>query len=512
VQVPNLIPGLIPPSGAWRGTTQLNRFQAHGDYDAHLVRHFWKGAPLGQELLDHVAAGGILWLSIQPHDWVEAASAAMLPWAKKFAAVVKSFTPAKIMVSVGHEPDIHCIECETDYQYGYIKDYLNMWTHYQNLFKQEGVTNVVWVMDYAGKKNVRAFTSQVLPLWPGDGKIDWLFWNLFQLGGPFNTRNGNFSSQLMRSYSNFETYSTTGTKFTAIPWGLGAWSATDLESECDQISYLRTAAAAMSSPQYSRFRAAVYFDSKTGIVYDWLRPHYRKYLAMNFFTVNDKALPHVHPCATAGLYSDAAEGQYPCKEGASVSSGRSCTAQCPEGFIPDYPKLSCFDGLFRPVSSFSCIKAWPTIAKGLCKAPVLTTANEVPGQAGCQKACFDRMGSSPCTAMCFSDAEPDDDGESEKEEDRCVLFQDCETTILAPTFGSGNYSSFKCYRHPGAQDCKVPSIAHSAKSLCEEGGQTIPFGGSCTPACETGYKATERKLKCGLNGEFDPPTVSCNKK
>mmetsp|Transcript_18777 Transcript_18777/g.40995 ORF Transcript_18777/g.40995 Transcript_18777/m.40995 type:complete len:976 (-) Transcript_18777:61-2988(-) len=511
VQVPNRIPGLIPPVGAWRGTTQLSRFHAHGDFDAHMVRHFWKGAPCPQEILDHVASGGILWLSIQPHDWKEAASTSSLPWAKKFAGTVKSFAPAKVMVSVGHEPDIHCIECDTDYQYGYIQDYLDMWTFYQNLFKQEGVDNVVWVMDYAGKKNVRAFTSQVLPLWPGDGKIDWLFWNLFQLGGPFDTRNGNFSSQLMRSYSNFETYSAPGTKFTAIPWGLGAWSATDYETTCDQISYLRTAAEAMSSPRYSRFRAAVYFDSKTGIVYPFLRPHYRKYLSMHFFSVNDKAMPHMHPCATSGLTSEVVKGKYPCMEGKSVPNGRSCTTQCPEGYIPDYPKLSCFDGTFRPVSSFTCVKAWPTIARGMCKAPVLATDNEVPGEAGCQKACFDKQGRQPCSAMCYSDA-VDEDPENEKDLDHCVLFQECESTVMVPNFGTDDYSSFKCYRHPGALDCQVPVVPQQSEAgLCEEGLTTVAFGGFCTPSCVTGYKPSVRKLTCGLNGNFDAE-IKCNKK
>jgi len=503
--IPNLMPGLVPTQGAWRGTTVISRFHKNKGFDAHMLRHFWKGAPLPQEVIDHVHSGGILWMSIQPHDWAEASSSAFVPTIKKMAGIISTLAPAQVMVSVGHEPDIHCTECQTDENYGTIQQYKDMWVLFQKTYAEVGCTNVVWVMDYAGKKNPKAFENQVIPLWPGNERVQWLFWNLFQLGGPMDTKSGNFSEQLRRSYANFMDYSSSDYDFLSKPWGLGAWSATDLETTCDRISYLRTAMNLISSEKYNRFQAAVYFDSKTGLVDEILRPTYQKYLSLDMFTVNDANLPHLKSCA-APIVAALGPNYNPqaCEEGFEIESGHRCTTQCAEGYIPSTKVMDCFDGVFRP-GSFECLKAWPEMGQGMCQGVMLSSDEDGNGRGSCQHQCEEQSqtGGRPCSAYCHVN------GEADEEITTCAIFQSCDS--VQTTVSGISYKDHKCYSNPHAIDCKVPSVNNEdEKGLCEE-GSTIAFGERCTLSCRMGYKPNTRRMLCGLDGIF-AETPRCTKK
>ena len=52
-----------------------------------------------------------------------------------------------MMVSPGYEPDGHITSAKKK-GYGTPEDYKAVWRHFYNTFKEEGVTNAVWAMDY----------------------------------------------------------------------------------------------------------------------------------------------------------------------------------------------------------------------------------------------------------------------------------------------------------------------------------------------------------------------------
>merc|ERR1712100_649551 len=45
-----------------------------------------------------------------------------------------------------------------------------------------GVDNVVWAIDYSTRATHMEYHPELAALWPGDGKVDWLMFNMFQYG------------------------------------------------------------------------------------------------------------------------------------------------------------------------------------------------------------------------------------------------------------------------------------------------------------------------------------------
>ena len=55
------------------------------------------------------------------------------------------------MVPVGYEPDDKLTQTTSDPDklYGSVEDYHAMWANFVKIFKEEGVDNVIWIMDYS---------------------------------------------------------------------------------------------------------------------------------------------------------------------------------------------------------------------------------------------------------------------------------------------------------------------------------------------------------------------------
>ena len=71
----------------------------------------------------------------------------------------------------------------------------------------------------------------VLPLWPGDDAVDWVFWNIFSsqptIGHPDEQHQlkGNCSLVARSIYEQLEANAPAGLSYTSKPWGIGAWGA-----------------------------------------------------------------------------------------------------------------------------------------------------------------------------------------------------------------------------------------------------------------------------------------------
>lgn len=95
---------------------------------------------------------------------------------RKYARAIKEVSPNQVMVPVGYEPDLYVIEGSKKFR-GTAAQYKAMFHHFIDIFKDEGVDNVVWVMDYSFE--IRLDLDLAVELWPGP-EVTWLFFNLFQ--------------------------------------------------------------------------------------------------------------------------------------------------------------------------------------------------------------------------------------------------------------------------------------------------------------------------------------------
>ena len=231
-----------------------------------------------------VADGGILWYNMQPHNWSQAASGDYDATIERHAAAVKSLAPAQVIVNAGHEPDHHCEPGATEDYYGTPAEYRRMWARFRSRFKAAGVDNAVWAMDYS-RAIMDKFDLWADALWPGDGEVDWLFFNAFG-NKPEPKPKGNFTAILSAIYANFEAGTGPGHNYTALPWGIGAFAPNE-DSDANKIEYMTQAAAAANSSGFARIRAWVYYG-RDGVSAS-VRPAYRAYLSSPRFTGNDAA-------------------------------------------------------------------------------------------------------------------------------------------------------------------------------------------------------------------------------
>ena len=84
------------------------------------------------------------------------------------------------MVCPGYEPDLYTPETagKSHEVRGTTKNFRDMRANFDRIFKEEGVNNVVWVMDFSW--NIRDHPDMAVELWPDVDNVSWLFWNMFQ--------------------------------------------------------------------------------------------------------------------------------------------------------------------------------------------------------------------------------------------------------------------------------------------------------------------------------------------
>ena len=55
-----------------------------------------------------------------------------------------------------------------------------MWHYVRAKFDAANVTNAVWAMDYSVSATQPEYHPLIASLWPGDGYVDWLLFNVFK--------------------------------------------------------------------------------------------------------------------------------------------------------------------------------------------------------------------------------------------------------------------------------------------------------------------------------------------
>ena len=320
----NLQPRLLPPKGMWRGATIDNRFPPNAGESAitafetafghrlHIYRGFKTESyyEISAEEKAFIAAGGILFYSIQPHpwsDWVDWHAAWKI---KRFAEAIKAMAPAQVLVAPGYEPDGHANESQhkTNQVYGSAAEYRKMYRNFRHVFESENVTNAVFLLDLSC--NVRNWEYVLPELYPGDDYVDWAFFNLFQSAPQAKVgKDGNCSQMAEELYAVLDN-GVIGSTSKDIPWGVGAWGTMNqtfgdpahgypskaIPAADRQLCLEQMMAVFEDRASYPKLKASIYFDSLNSMISPYtnstfgspeLAPTLKRLLSLDVFMGND---------------------------------------------------------------------------------------------------------------------------------------------------------------------------------------------------------------------------------
>ena len=191
------------------------------------------------------------------NNWADIASqnAAIDQMATSIAAV----SPAKVMVALSHEPennvspggDPNCPSLAYKGTDGTVADYRNMWAYVENRFAADGVTNVVWVMDYM---NDPTWQCLVNDLYPGDNLVDWILFNAYGSGS-----SPNFDNVVSSFYNYLTANSDAAHDYLAHPWGIAEWGINGY-TVAKEEAYYDQAKTALDGNMFPNLKAYVVFD------------------------------------------------------------------------------------------------------------------------------------------------------------------------------------------------------------------------------------------------------------
>jgi hypothetical protein len=264
------------PGASNSATTQftyLERLLGH-----HLDIYRAYNAPLGHGSL------GVLPLSPtekyfaeQPDTYVDVNWQPSLAWAqsdggdatvnaqiKQAADNIKAIAPHKIFLTIWWEPQsvvsggTSCPVTGKSGKGGTPAQYKQMWSNVQSIFRAQGVTNVVWAMDYM---SLPKFDCLVPQLWPGNSAVDWVLYDSYDR----DTKNGSsWSNTVGRFYALLQHDSSSSVDFDAKPWGLGEFGTCRNRDAANVLQYFQTAKQSVAAGTYPRLKMYVMFADTHG--------------------------------------------------------------------------------------------------------------------------------------------------------------------------------------------------------------------------------------------------------
>lgn len=176
----------------------------------------------------------------------------------KMAASIKAVAPKKIIFSIWHEPENDastgmspCTPSGKGHA-GSPAEFAAMYRYIHDRMVADGVTNVVWAINYMGAANWDKCINQY---WPGNSYVDWIFWDPY-------AHSGSFSSMAGRFY-NFLTANTDASHaYTSKAWGLAEWNIYwSGMTRQQQIDLYNSAATTIDGNTLPRLKAFEVFDS-----------------------------------------------------------------------------------------------------------------------------------------------------------------------------------------------------------------------------------------------------------
>lgn len=211
-------------------------------------------------------------INYKPSDnWATAAGGSVDNDIRQSARNVKAIAPRKVILSLYHEPEDNldtsgepitsgCNSHKAGNMIaGTAADYRAMWQHVHDIFAQEGVTNVVWSMNYMGYVNpggTGGWACIEKDLWPGNNLVDWVMWDPYATTGDFTTSINRFIDYMNKN-------SDASHAFTSKVWGIAEMGSNTSPAVASQ--YWETGKAAIgsswSTSQYPQIKLWAAFDT-----------------------------------------------------------------------------------------------------------------------------------------------------------------------------------------------------------------------------------------------------------
>merc|ERR1711957_328476 len=174
--------------------------------------------------------------------------------------------------------------------------------------------NTLWCMDFSvgiGRRE-RKSLANVVDLWPGSDRVDWLFFNVFLMTRDTQGED-DYTNVVRRVYKWFEENDGAecpagGTcDFKSKAWGIGAFGPLTnvmgkggAHTEEEMATFFQQATDGIS--EFSRLKAYIYFDAKDQTVTDLCQPAFQTFFSHSSFKDGlDSEAPYV--------VKDTAEGE-----------------------------------------------------------------------------------------------------------------------------------------------------------------------------------------------------------
>jgi hypothetical protein len=134
-----------------------------------------------------------------------------------------------------------------------------MWANVESRFAADGVTNVVWDINYM---NYPAWDCMIDDLWPGNNLVDWIFYESYS-----NTES--FAAETSHFYNLLSTTSDATHDYLSKPWGIGEFG-TRAATATARSAYYAGIAHDLDTGMFPRLKLLSVFDEiGPGTGYDY---------------------------------------------------------------------------------------------------------------------------------------------------------------------------------------------------------------------------------------------------
>jgi hypothetical protein len=250
---------------SWGGADIMSQYTAAQDgTGAHIVLSHDYRRP-GQVLSPYdiqvaKTPGAVLQLNWKPsYAWADSdgSDASVNSQIDAMAASIKALGSTKIFLTIFHEPendvtsDPNCPNVAYKGSAGTPSQYRAMWANVESRFSADGVTNVVWDMNYM---NYPPWDCLVNDLWPGNDLVDWVMFE------SYSTNTTTFSSSTGHFYDLLTNQSDPAHDYLSKPWGIGEFG-TSATTASVRDSYYSGVKTALDTTEFPKLKFLSVFDA-----------------------------------------------------------------------------------------------------------------------------------------------------------------------------------------------------------------------------------------------------------
>lgn len=172
------------------------------------------------------------------------------------AANIKKL-PHKVFLSPWHEANLHigaadnasesCSHFNQSSPNGTPAQFVAAWQNIYNHFKADGVTNVVWVLNYGSYPPNDCWIPY---MWPGNNDVDWVIVDTYSSYAHLNWDQsaGNFYTNVLKANS------TASRNYDSKPWGIGEFGDCNAPDPQQAYDYFNSVTAAVKANTYPNYK------------------------------------------------------------------------------------------------------------------------------------------------------------------------------------------------------------------------------------------------------------------